>query len=351
VLRSTALYRVKKQLQAVVTAMAPYPDFPVPINEPHRLRELERYGLDDGSDDPHLCRILELTADVLEVPIGLISLVDDHCQRFLCRHGLEVRSTPKQMAFCAHAIAGESVFVVENALEDERFSNNPLVLGPPHVRFYAGCPLQTLRGYNLGTLCVIDTKAKSFSDHQRWRLSSLAAVVMREIEWRHQSRLCPLTGLHRRDSFFDLAQREFERAQANGWPMALLSFDVDNFRQINMRWGHAAGDQVLIDLVALCLGMLDEDDLMARIYDEEFCVLILGKDDAAALALAELVRHSVTQMHGVFSTSDYHICISGGISSLSSTDRQFQDIYGRAEQALFLAKNNGRNQIARLLAE
>lgn len=331
--------------------MAPFPDYPIPANEPHRLRELERYGLDDGTDDPHFSRILELTADVLAMPIGLISLVDDRCQRFLCRHGLETRSTPKEMAFCAHAIAAEGVFVVHDALLDERFANNPLVLGPPHVRFYAGCPLTTQRGYNLGTLCVIDTQPRSFSPQEQERLSAFTALLMREFEWRHQSRLCPLTGLHRRDSFFDLAEKEFQRAQEQGWPLALLSFDLDNFRQINMRWGHAAGDQVLIDLVALCQRMLDEDDLMARIYDEEFSILIVGKDDSAALALAELVRHSVTQMHGVFSTSEYRVCLSGGISSLSPIDLDFQDLYGRAEQALLLAKNNGRNQIARLLAE
>ncbi|MEB3235039.1 MAG: sensor domain-containing diguanylate cyclase [Cyanobacteriota bacterium] len=331
--------------------MPPFPDYPVPTNESHRLRELERYGLDDGTDDPHLCRILALTTDVLEMPIGLVSLVEDRCQRFLCRHGLEARSTPREMAFCAHAIASEGVFVVPDALEDERFSGNPLVLGPPQIRFYAGCPLATQRGYNLGTLCVIDTQPRGFSAKQQHRLGELAAVLMREIEWRHQSRLCPLTGLQRRDSFFDLAEKEFKRAKEQGWPLALLSFDVDNFRQINMRWGHASGDQVLVDLVALCQSMLDEDDLMARIYDEEFCLLIVGKDDAAALALAELVRLSVTQMHGVFSTSEYRVCISGGISSLGATDRSFADLYGRAEQALLLAKNNGRNQIARLLAE
>lgn len=331
--------------------MAPFPEYPIPVNEPHRLRELERYGLDDGTDDPHLCRILELAADVLEMPIGMISLVDERCQRFLCRHGLDARSTPREMAFCAHAIAAEGIFVVHDALEDERFAGNPLVLGPPHIRFYAGCPLTTPRGYNLGTLCVVDQQPRPFSDRDRRRLSGFASLLMRELEWRHQSRLCPLTGLQRRDSFFDLAQREFTRAKEQGWPLALLSFDVDNFRQINMRWGHNAGDQVLIDLVSLCQGMLDEDDLMARIYDEEFSILIVGKDDSAALALAELVRLSVTQMHGVFSTSEYRVCISGGISSLSPADLDFQDLYDRSEQALLLAKNNGRNQIARLLAE
>lgn len=332
--------------------MAPYPDYPVPVNESHRLRELERYGLDQGSDDPQYCRILELTADLLEMPIGLVSLVDDRCQRFLCRHGLEVRSTPREMAFCAHAIAAvEAPFVIEDARQDPRFATNPLVLGPPHIRFYAGMPLCTRRGYNLGTLCVIDTEPRQFSEQQRHRLTEMAALLMREIEWRHQSRLCPLTGLHRRDSFFELAEKEFRRARDNHWPLALLSFDLDNFRQINMRWGHAAGDQVLIDLVVLCQSLLDEDDLMARIYDEEFSLLIVGKDDAEALALAELVRHSATEMHGVFSTSEYRVCISGGISSIASNDSCFADLFGRAEQALMLAKNNGRNQIARLLAQ
>ena len=331
--------------------MAPYPQYPIPSDEPHRLRELERYGLDDGTDDPHFCRILDLTADVLQMPIGLVSLVDETCQRFLCRHGLEAQSTPRRMAFCAHAIAADQPLVVPDATLDERFCGNPLVLGEPFVRFYAGVPLRTQRGYSLGTLCVLDTRARDFSDQQLHFLSEFAALLMREIEWRHLSGLCPLTGLHRRASFFELAEKEFRRARDNHWPLALLSFDIDNFRQINMRWGHAAGDQVLVDLVNLCRQMMDEDDLMARIYDEEFCLLLVGKDDAASLALAELVRHSITQMHGVFSTSEYRVCISGGISSLAASDGSFQDLFGRAEQALMLAKNNGRNQIARLLAE
>ena len=330
--------------------MAPYPQYPVPVNEPHRLRELERYGLDNGTDDPHLSRILALTADVLQMPIGLISLVEENCQRFLCRHGLEARSTPREMAFCAHAIAGDAPLIVGDATDDERFANNPLVLGPPHIRFYAGVPLRTQRGYNLGTLCVIDRQPRDFSLHQQKQLLEFAALLMHEIESRHLRNLCPLTGLHRRDSFFVLAEKEFKRAQLNQWPLALLSFDIDNFRQINMRWGHAAGDKALVDLVALCQGLLDEDDLMARIYDEEFSLLMIGKDDAAALAMAELVRQSVTQIHGVFSMSEYRICISGGISSLGSMDVSFEDLFGRAEQALMLAKNNGRNQIARLLA-
>jgi diguanylate cyclase (GGDEF)-like protein len=324
--------------------------YPIPTNEPHRLRELERYGLDDGTDDPHFCRILSLAAEVLQMPMGMISLVEDKSQRFLCRHGIAIRSTPRDVAFCAHAIVGSEPFVIPDTHQDSRFSSNPLVQGPPHIRFYAGMPLCTQRGYNLGAMCVVDHQPHEFDDQRRHLLSEFAALLMREIEWRHQSNLCPLTGLQRRDSFFRLAEKEFQRARLNHWPLALLSFDVDNFRQINMRWGHAAGDQVLVDLVGICQQMIDEDDLMARIYDEEFCLLIVGKDDAAALALAEMVRHSVTLMNGVFSTSEYRVCISGGISSIGDSDDDFTALYGRAEQALLLAKNNGRNQIARLLA-
>jgi diguanylate cyclase (GGDEF)-like protein len=345
------IFSLLKRCESCDLAMAAYPQYPIPLNESHRLRELERYGLDEASDDPQFCRILELAVDVLAVPIGLVSLVDDCCQRFLCRHGFEALSTPRDMAFCAHAIAGHEPLVVNDALQDERFNTNPLVVGPPHIRFYAGAPLCTERGYNLGTLCVLDLQPRDFDSQQVHRLKGLAALLMNEIEWRHRSQLCSLTGLHRRDAFFRLAAKEFRRAQERNWPLSLLTFDIDNFRQINMRWGHEAGDQVLIDLVSLCQNLVDADDLMARIYDEEFCLLIVGKDDQAALAIAELVRLSATEMQGVFSTSEYKIQISGGISSLSPSDQRFEDLYDRAEQAMLLAKNNGRNQIARLLSD
>jgi diguanylate cyclase (GGDEF)-like protein len=331
--------------------MAAYPAYPLPSDELQRLRDLERFGLADLSSDEHFERIVALARTVFHVPMAAISLVEADRQRFLASAGLDVSETPRSMAFCAHAIADNDVLVVPDALGDERFAANPLVLGPPHIRFYAGAPLRTPEGHNLGTLCVIDRQPQQPDPLQIHQLQWLAELAMRELELRRHSHLCPVTGLPTRPAFFSIGAREFLRARQEGHPLALLLFDIDNFRQINLRWGHAAGDEVLADLCRLGASFLREEDYAARLGDEEFALLLVAVEPDAAMALAEALRHAVTHMGGVFRHSDYHLCISGGLTVLSPGDQCFADVVNRAEQALQLAKGNGRNQIASLLAE
>jgi len=152
----------------------PFPDYPIPADEEQRLRDLQRHGVLDSPDDPHLDRIVDLAAAVLAMPIALVSLVDRDRQWFPARHGLETRQTPRTMAFCAHTIAADDVLVVPDALLDERFANNPLVQGEPGVRFYAGAPLQSAEGHNLGTLCVIDRRPRQLDPPQVAQLRQLA---------------------------------------------------------------------------------------------------------------------------------------------------------------------------------
>ena len=331
--------------------MPPYPDYPIPVDEDQRLRDLQRHGVLDTAPDPHFDRIVQLASEALDMPIALVSLVDRDRQWFLARHGLVVNQTPREMAFCAHAIAADGVLVVPDALADERFSTNPLVLTSPHVRFYAGAPLQSSEGHNLGTLCVIDQKPRSLKADQLEMLQLMADLVMREIELRRVSNLCPVTGLFNRASFFRLGQQEMERASQQGHGLFLLNFDIDDFRQINHRWGHQAGDQVLMDVCKLTQLRLREQDLFGRIGDEEFAVLLVDGDDSCAMAIAEAIRSDVAAMGGIFSHSDYHPQISGGLTNLVPSDHSFADLFYRADQALYLAKGNGRNQIARLIAE
>lgn len=323
--------------------------YPVPADESLRLRELQRHQLLDREGDHHFDRIVKLASAIFDMPIALISLVDQDRQWFLSRKGLEVSETPREVAFCAHTIAGNEVMVVPDALLDERFSSNPLVLSPPGIRFYAGAPLRTKDGHNLGTLCVIDQKPREFSTEQQQQLRMLADVVMREIEWRHDSSLCPVTGLSNRGALFSVGQREMEQARSAADPMALICLDIDNFRQINNRWGHPAGDQVLLDFSHLCKGFLREQDFIARLGDEEFVILLIGQDSEAALQLAERIRDAVSRMNGVFSRSGFHLSISGGVSSLAHDDTSFGDLVQRAERALELAKTNGRDQIVSML--
>jgi len=328
--------------------VSPFPDYPIPADEEQRLRDLRRHVVPDSPDDPHLDRIVQLAADVLAMPIALVSLVDRDRQWFPARHGLETRQTPRAMAFCAHAIAADDVLVVPDALQDERFANNPLVLGEPGLRFYAGAPLHSPEGHNLGTLCVLDRRPRRLELAQIAQLRQMADLVMRELELRRHSSLCPVTGLDNRGSFFRLGQQELQQAREDGRPLSLFNFDIDDFRQINNRWGHQAGDQVLVDVCRLARRHLRPDDLFGRIGDEEFAVLMPDCDEQRAVVAAEAIRADVAAMTGVFSQSDYHPRISGGVTGLAAADRCFADLFYRADQALYLAKGNGRNQIARV---
>lgn len=324
------------------------PPTPVPADEDLRLRELERHGVLDQPSDPDLDRIVELASAIFGTPIALISLVDADRQWFLSSKGVEVRQTPREVAFCAHAITGPDVLVVPDALADERFRENPLVRQDPHIRFYAGAPLTTAAGHNLNTLCVIDREPRLPSDQQLQQLRWLAQLVMRELELRRRSQFCPVTGLLNRYTFLAQGQLEFDRCLRQHSPLALLCLDIDNFRQINHRWGHAAGDAVLLDLCRLLLSFLREEDLAGRLGDEEFALLLVNSDAAAAMALAERLRSAVAAMRGVYSHSDYRLRISGGLTVADRSDTGFDAMVVRADRALELAKINGRDQIAGL---
>ena len=174
--------------------------FPIPADEEDRLRDLERFGVLGGSSDVHLERLVELARLIFAVPMAAISLVTADRQWFLAEKGLHITETPRGVAFCAHAIMGDQVMVAPNALEDERFRNNPLVTSQPQIRFYAGAPLRSSHGYNLGTLCVIDCRPMEPTAAQIRQLELLSQLVMRELELRRERFLCPITGLDRKST-------------------------------------------------------------------------------------------------------------------------------------------------------
>ncbi|RYZ78061.1 MAG: GAF domain-containing protein, partial [Proteobacteria bacterium] len=136
-------------------------------DEDVRLHILREYQILDTSPEIAFERLTSLAARIFKVPIALISLVDADRQWFKSCFGMDVRQTDRQLSFCAHAILSDEVMVVPDAATDPRFSNNALVTGPPHIRFYAGAPLKTSEGQNLGSLCVIDTKPREFSAEQQ----------------------------------------------------------------------------------------------------------------------------------------------------------------------------------------
>ncbi len=152
-----------------------------PENEAGRLARLRGLGVLDSEAEERFDRITRIAAHAFGTPIALVSLVDEHRQWFKSKVGLDASETSRDVSLCGHAILDDDVFVVEDTNSDPRFASNPLVTGDPRLRFYAGVPLDDGTGHKLGTLCVIDRQARSFSVEDRAMLADLGAMVEEEL--------------------------------------------------------------------------------------------------------------------------------------------------------------------------
>jgi signal transduction histidine kinase/CheY-like chemotaxis protein len=156
----------------------------IPDNEKERLQALLSYEILDTAPEVQFEEITRLAADYCDTPIALVSLIDESRQWFKSHYGLEASETHRDQAFCSHVILGQETMVVNDTLKDERFVDNGLVTNPPYIRFYAGTPLTTPDDYNIGTLCVIDKKARTLNEKQKFALEIMARIVMKELELR-----------------------------------------------------------------------------------------------------------------------------------------------------------------------
>ena len=160
------------------------------MTELNRLAALDKTALLDSLPEERFDRLTRLASNALGADIALVSLIDKDRQWFKSKHGLDTPETPRNQAFCAHAIKSTDVMVVPDATKDARFENNPLVTGEPNISFYAGAPLITKDGHALGTLCIIDNKPRAeFSPQDRQTLVDIAASVMTEIEAEAQGQI------------------------------------------------------------------------------------------------------------------------------------------------------------------
>ena len=150
---------------------------PIPADEDARLKALRELLLLDTPPEERYDRLARFAAEQLDMPIALLSLVDGQRQWFKSRVGVDVPETPRDISFCGHAIMKNELFVVDDASSDPRFSDNPLVAGEPHIRFYAGAPLSSPSGHHIGTLCVIDTVPRTLGAVELSILDALRCLV------------------------------------------------------------------------------------------------------------------------------------------------------------------------------
>lgn len=161
---------------------------PIPKDEIKRLNVLWQYDVLDTVPEDVFDDLANLAAHICEAPVALISLIDEKRQWFKSRVGISVKETSRDVSFCAHAILQDGLLTVSDASKDPRFSDNPLVTGTQHIRFYAGMPLRSPDGYALGTLCVIDNIARKLRPEQKQALRLLARHVETQLELRRHAK-------------------------------------------------------------------------------------------------------------------------------------------------------------------
>lgn len=159
----------------------------LPHNEHERLQELYKSNLLDTGPEPDFDEIVQLASRICNVPISLITLIDAGRQWFKARTGINIYETERGISFCSHAILQDDIMEVKDASKDDRFSDNPFVTQEPNVRFYAGVPLVTDKGYKLGTLCVIDKTPRVLDEDQTFGLKVLAKQIIKLIELRSRN--------------------------------------------------------------------------------------------------------------------------------------------------------------------
>jgi len=318
--------------------------------EERRIAALYSYDILDTPPEPQFDRIARIAAELLQVPISLVTLIDSTRQWFKAKHGLEVSETPRSHAFCNHAIEGNDTMVVENALDDQRFADNPLVTASPNIRFYAGAPLRTKQGYNLGTLCVIDRQPRHISAQQQHILEDLAAIVVDELELHHANielqRLATtdtLTGVNNRRQFLHLAGTESLRGTRYQQPLSVLMVDIDHFKKVNDTYGHEGGDRALVAVAQAMRGALRPEATLGRLGGEEFAVLLPQADQHAAMIAAERLRQAVERLSVEIDGAVLKITVSIGVAEVAS-GQAFEAALQHADEALYEAKKTGRNR-------
>ena len=349
---------------------------PIPANEEQRLATLSEYHILDTINEQAYDDITFLASQICGVPMAMVTFVDRDRQWFKSKIGVDKTETPRDQAFCAHAILDpDHLMLVPDAMEDSRFINNPLVVIDPKIRFYAGAPLVTPSGAALGTICVIDQKPRELSSAQRDALMALSRQVVAHLELRRtlgmleshiaeraryeerleayqrkleetnaslslESLTDKLTNISNRRHFDELLAEEFDRSYRRNRPLSAILIDVDKFKSFNDTYGHSSGDETLKTVARLLEEGKRPSDLVARYGGEEFVVLLPNTAEEGAMILAERIR-KVVQNHP---WSIRPITISLGVCTYHGKEQTITQFIEAADGALYRSKQGGRNR-------
>lgn len=296
----------------------------IPTNEKDRLLDLHGFGVLDSESDPRFDDISELTRRLAGTEIGIISLVDSNRQWFKSCVGapLGQTETSRDISFCGHTILQRGPLIIPDALADPRFADNPLVVGEPHVRFYAGFPLITARGFVVGSLCAISRQPHRLSEGQIDSLRRLASLTVQQLEHLRASslsvadrqgvevgrlrdpsseRLSSLEHLINRDQLVQMLELMF--GMEVDTPFTLLRCNFRDYERVNSNLGGVVAEQYINEAARRLLAAVPRSASVARFADSELVVLLpliveeeeVQKIAARLIGFAGHVYHSGNQ--------------------------------------------------------
>lgn len=323
------------------------PDYPQ--DEYERIEDLRALNILDTPSEERFDRLTRMAKRMFNVPIALVSLVDENRQWFKSCIGLEVSETARDISFCGHAILGDSVFIIPDTAEDERFMDNPLVLDAPFIRFYAGCPLKLPNSRKIGTLCIIDTEPRHLEQEDIILLQDLASMVESEIAALQIATIDELTKISNRRGFNELAQKSMDYCKRNSVEASLVYFDLNNFKPINDTFGHIEGDRALTTFADLVKQNIRESDIFARLGGDEFAALLLNASPEGACFTIKKFQKSLDEFNQK-ADRGYDISFSHGIVKFDPDQHtNVDELLADGDEQMYECKKQSRNSTKKLV--
>ncbi|MCL1039080.1 diguanylate cyclase [Shewanella submarina] len=268
---------------------------PIPPCDELRLERLRSSGLLDSLAEERFDRLTLLAKAFFNVPVCLISLVDEDRQWFKSNQGLQFcTETPRDISFCGHSILEGEVFLVEDAREDPRFADNPLVTDDPGIRFYAGYPLKTADGFHLGTLCIIDFVPRKPSPAELISLTEFGWLVEQEMDNDHLANFDTLTSLYNHRGFDSLVSQLLTISARVGHRGTFLSIELCGLTGITREHGSLQAEKALISFAACLRQAVQEMDIVARVNAGKFAIFLTYRSgDALVKKVLEKMTETV----------------------------------------------------------
>jgi diguanylate cyclase (GGDEF)-like protein len=315
----------------------------MPKTESLRLKSVNALDIANNRPEEVFDSVVRLAAHRAGTPFAAFTVIGAEAQLFKATYGFNLQASRRSESFCNHTIQGSQILVVEDAAADPRFCDIPLVSKEPCIRFYAGIPVRSPSGFNVGTLCVVDRVRRGLEQEARQDLRDLAHIIETELLVRSMALRDHPTGFYNRDTFRRLADNTWRQARSAGVDVSMIIVSLDELRQA----GHnAAENDALLRRISQCIRWTcnGTEYILSRDLPNRFSLLVLDEDGNNIKLLAESLRANLEHACLPHAATSSKVMINVGASRSARhpyTDYSIADLAERAHAAMRLAKDAG----------